>query len=263
MKGNTKTEARSRKGRERGDAPAVNSPGGFSDRPLNELVCLSLRLEGWFANLPAGIKAGWRVKRIEYIHHISVSTQAKLDMLSPCLTQIKASTFQDTLYLFLFSSQILVSTPAWPQVPAEKLHGAPSWKSKVLCGFPNDRLFSPPDILFLYWLSFSSPSEAGALLVVKNRDESELPGPPSKPQVTDVTKNSVSLSWQPGLPGASAISSYVIEAFRYELFHVRFRVFHAQVLFCMLFKRSLTKHHILFNVNTSEFFYCKLQWNLK
>lgn len=59
-------------------------------------------------------------------------------------------------------------------------------------------------------------SESGSLIVVKDRDENELPGPPSKPQVTDVTKNSVSLSWQPGLPGASPISSYVIEAFRYE-----------------------------------------------
>ncbi|XP_057206389.1 roundabout homolog 2 isoform X8 [Triplophysa rosa] len=63
------------------------------------------------------------------------------------------------------------------------------------------------------WSSFLEVKESGALLVVKNRDESELPGPPSKPQVTDVTKNSVSLSWQPGLSGASPISSYVIEAF--------------------------------------------------
>ena len=51
-------------------------------------------------------------------------------------------------------------------------------------------------------------------MVMKNRDDNELPGPPSKPQVTDVTKNSVSLSWQPGLAGASPISSFVIEAFR-------------------------------------------------
>uniref|UniRef100_A0A3Q3X5T4 Uncharacterized protein n=1 Tax=Mola mola TaxID=94237 RepID=A0A3Q3X5T4_MOLML len=49
--------------------------------------------------------------------------------------------------------------------------------------------------------------------VMKSHDENELPGPPSKPQVTDVTKNSVSLSWQPGLAGASPVSSYVIEAF--------------------------------------------------
>lgn len=52
---------------------------------------------------------------------------------------------------------------------------------------------------------------------MKNHDDNELPGPPSKPQVTDVTKNSVSLSWQPGLAGASPVSSFVIEAFRFVL----------------------------------------------
>ncbi|KAJ8280155.1 hypothetical protein GJAV_G00051170 [Gymnothorax javanicus] len=63
------------------------------------------------------------------------------------------------------------------------------------------------------WSSFLEVKESGGVTVAKNHDESELPGPVSKPQVTDVTKNSVSLSWQPGLAGASAISSYVIEAF--------------------------------------------------
>uniref|UniRef100_A0A673M3Z4 Roundabout homolog 2-like n=1 Tax=Sinocyclocheilus rhinocerous TaxID=307959 RepID=A0A673M3Z4_9TELE len=66
------------------------------------------------------------------------------------------------------------------------------------------------------WSAFLEVKESGSLVIVKDRDENELPGPPSKPQVTDVTKNSVSLSWQPGLPGVSPISSYVIEAFRYE-----------------------------------------------
>lgn len=63
-----------------------------------------------------------------------------------------------------------------------------------------------------YW-SLSPPDQAG-VMVIKNRDDNELLGPPSKPQVTDVTKNSVSLSWQPGLTGATPISSFVIEAFR-------------------------------------------------
>ncbi|KAG5837543.1 hypothetical protein ANANG_G00240440 [Anguilla anguilla] len=63
------------------------------------------------------------------------------------------------------------------------------------------------------WSAFLEVKESGGVTPVKGRDESELPGPPSKPQVTDVTKNSVSLSWQPGLAGASAVSSYVIEAF--------------------------------------------------
>ncbi|KAK0154830.1 Roundabout 2 [Merluccius polli] len=63
------------------------------------------------------------------------------------------------------------------------------------------------------WSAFLEVKEAGSMLVIKTRDEMELPGPPSKPQVTDVTKNSVSLSWQPGLAGASPVSSFVIEAF--------------------------------------------------
>ncbi|KAM4627321.1 roundabout homolog 2 isoform 2-T2 [Polymixia lowei] len=63
------------------------------------------------------------------------------------------------------------------------------------------------------WSAFLEVKESGGVMVVKNRDDNELPGPPSKPQVTDVTKNSVSLSWQPGMTGASPVSSFVIEAF--------------------------------------------------
>ncbi|XP_054649250.1 roundabout homolog 2 isoform X13 [Dunckerocampus dactyliophorus] len=55
--------------------------------------------------------------------------------------------------------------------------------------------------------------KAGGVTLTKSHDDNELPGPPSKPQVTDVTKNSVSLSWQAGLVGASPVSSFVIEAF--------------------------------------------------
>uniref|UniRef100_A0A674PMJ8 Roundabout, axon guidance receptor, homolog 2 (Drosophila) n=1 Tax=Takifugu rubripes TaxID=31033 RepID=A0A674PMJ8_TAKRU len=65
------------------------------------------------------------------------------------------------------------------------------------------------------WSAFLEVKESGAAIIMKTHDENELPGPPSKPQVTDVTKNSVSLSWQPGLVGASPVSSYVIEAFRF------------------------------------------------
>ncbi|KAJ3600390.1 hypothetical protein NHX12_031375, partial [Muraenolepis orangiensis] len=63
------------------------------------------------------------------------------------------------------------------------------------------------------WSAFLEVKEAGSMPVIKAQDEMELPGPPSKPQVTDVTKNSVSLSWQPAPAGASPVSSYVIEAF--------------------------------------------------
>ncbi|XP_034063106.1 roundabout homolog 2 isoform X4 [Gymnodraco acuticeps] len=63
------------------------------------------------------------------------------------------------------------------------------------------------------WSAYLEVKEAGGVIVMKTHDEKELPGPPSKPQVTDVTKNSVSLSWQPGMAGASPVSSFVIEAF--------------------------------------------------
>lgn len=59
-------------------------------------------------------------------------------------------------------------------------------------------------------------------MVTKSHNENELPGPPSKPQVTDVTKNSVSLSWQPGLAGVSPVSSFVIEAFRLVCIFIRY-----------------------------------------
>ncbi|KAM6969933.1 roundabout homolog 3 [Aplochiton taeniatus] len=42
----------------------------------------------------------------------------------------------------------------------------------------------------------------------------QLPGPPQKPVVTDVTKNSVTLTWQPNAhEGGAAVTSYIIEAF--------------------------------------------------
>ncbi|XP_054649248.1 roundabout homolog 2 isoform X11 [Dunckerocampus dactyliophorus] len=63
------------------------------------------------------------------------------------------------------------------------------------------------------WSAFLEVKEAGGVTLTKSHDDNELPGPPSKPQVTDVTKNSVSLSWQAGLVGASPVSSFVIEAF--------------------------------------------------
>ncbi|XP_072248269.1 roundabout homolog 2 isoform X4 [Leuresthes tenuis] len=63
------------------------------------------------------------------------------------------------------------------------------------------------------WSAFLEVKESGGVIVMKNHDENELPGPPSKPLVIDVTKNSVSLSWQSGMAGASPVSSFVIEAF--------------------------------------------------
>uniref|UniRef100_A0ABM5FXL2 Roundabout homolog 2 isoform X15 n=1 Tax=Pogona vitticeps TaxID=103695 RepID=A0ABM5FXL2_9SAUR len=63
------------------------------------------------------------------------------------------------------------------------------------------------------WSAVLDVTESGGAPVSKNYDLNDLPGPPSKPQVTDVTKNSVTLSWQPGTPGNLPTSAYVIEAF--------------------------------------------------
>ncbi|XP_071611986.1 roundabout homolog 2 isoform X15 [Heliangelus exortis] len=63
------------------------------------------------------------------------------------------------------------------------------------------------------WSAVLEVTESGGATVSKNYDVNDLPGPPSKPQVTDVTKNSVTLSWQPGTPGSLPASAYIIEAF--------------------------------------------------
>lgn len=112
---------------------------------------------------------------------------------------------------------VLATSPPSPnQVPSfcPKLSTAWSWYTSLSLSVPESAL------LFTLMCPISSPlSDSAGGVTIKNRDESELPGPPSKPQVTDVTKNSVSLSWQPGLTGASPTSSYVIEAFRYRRLH--------------------------------------------
>ncbi|XP_064008376.1 roundabout homolog 2 isoform X8 [Pogoniulus pusillus] len=63
------------------------------------------------------------------------------------------------------------------------------------------------------WSAVLEVTESGGATLSKNYDINDLPGPPSKPQVTDVTKNSVTLSWQPGTPGSLPASAYIIEAF--------------------------------------------------
>ncbi|XP_061558458.1 roundabout homolog 3 isoform X3 [Phycodurus eques] len=70
--------------------------------------------------------------------------------------------------------------------------------------------------------SSGETSWSGVLTVKENADPSvtqttepfQLPGPPHKPIVTDVSKNSVSLTWQPNAhEGGAAVTSYIIEAF--------------------------------------------------
>ncbi|XP_042532765.1 roundabout homolog 2 isoform X3 [Dipodomys spectabilis] len=62
------------------------------------------------------------------------------------------------------------------------------------------------------WSAVLDVTESGAT-ISRSYDLNDLPGPPSKPQVTDVTKNSVTLAWQAGTPGALPASAYIIEAF--------------------------------------------------
>lgn len=53
------------------------------------------------------------------------------------------------------------------------------------------------------------------LIDIVSHNTTALPGPPLQPEVTDVTRSSISLSWEQGLEAGSPVSSYVIEAFGY------------------------------------------------
>uniref|UniRef100_A0A8C4DVD6 Roundabout, axon guidance receptor, homolog 3 (Drosophila) n=1 Tax=Dicentrarchus labrax TaxID=13489 RepID=A0A8C4DVD6_DICLA len=62
--------------------------------------------------------------------------------------------------------------------------------------------------------SSGETSWSGVLTVKGKLSLRDLPGPPHKPIVTDVSKNSVSLTWQPNAhEGGAAVTSYIIEAF--------------------------------------------------
>uniref|UniRef100_A0A4W3JPB4 Roundabout, axon guidance receptor, homolog 2 (Drosophila) n=1 Tax=Callorhinchus milii TaxID=7868 RepID=A0A4W3JPB4_CALMI len=63
------------------------------------------------------------------------------------------------------------------------------------------------------WSAVLDVRESGTGTVSVRTNLESLPGSPSKPQVTDVTRNSVTLSWLPGSRPPSPISSYIIEAF--------------------------------------------------
>uniref|UniRef100_A0A673Z850 Roundabout guidance receptor 2 n=1 Tax=Salmo trutta TaxID=8032 RepID=A0A673Z850_SALTR len=67
------------------------------------------------------------------------------------------------------------------------------------------------------WSAFLDVRESSDLTDSMSHNASALPGPPSKPEVTDVTKSSVSLSWEPGPEEGSPVTSYVIEAFGSQL----------------------------------------------
>ncbi|KAL6099014.1 robo2 [Pungitius sinensis] len=63
------------------------------------------------------------------------------------------------------------------------------------------------------WSAYLDVRESTDLLDFTPHNATALSGPPSKPVVTDVTKSSISLSWEPGPEVGSPVSSYVIEAF--------------------------------------------------
>ncbi|KAG8434664.1 hypothetical protein GDO86_012866 [Hymenochirus boettgeri] len=64
------------------------------------------------------------------------------------------------------------------------------------------------------WSGYLEVQEKGSLIHVQLSEPSLVPASPSKPLVTDVTKNSVTLTWQPNPQAESTqISSYIIEAF--------------------------------------------------
>ncbi|KAG7516830.1 roundabout-like 2-like [Solea senegalensis] len=63
------------------------------------------------------------------------------------------------------------------------------------------------------WSAFLDVKDSTDLVDFMYHNATALPGPPSKPEVTDVTKSSISLSWETGPETASPVSSYVIEAF--------------------------------------------------
>ncbi|XP_021173260.2 roundabout homolog 2 isoform X2 [Fundulus heteroclitus] len=63
------------------------------------------------------------------------------------------------------------------------------------------------------WSAYLDVRDSTDLMDFMSHNTTTLPGPPSKPEVTDVTKSSISLSWEPGPEAGSPVSSYVIEAF--------------------------------------------------
>ncbi|KAG7224640.1 hypothetical protein INR49_011393 [Caranx melampygus] len=64
------------------------------------------------------------------------------------------------------------------------------------------------------WSGVLTVKESADPSVAQTTEPFQLPGPPHKPIVTDVSKNSVSLTWQPNAhEGGAAVTSYIIEAF--------------------------------------------------
>lgn len=64
------------------------------------------------------------------------------------------------------------------------------------------------------WSGTVTVKASGSSSVQRVSQSLQLPGPPLKPVVTDVTSSSVTLTWQPNPhEGGAAVTSYIIEAF--------------------------------------------------
>ena len=69
---------------------------------------------------------------------------------------------------------------------------------------------------FVFVLPLTANPESADSSLAQTAEPFQLPGPPHKPIVTDVSKNSISLTWQPNAhEGGAAVTSYIIEAFRW------------------------------------------------
>lgn len=72
--------------------------------------------------------------------------------------------------------------------------------------------------IIYYHVTLSFLTEDGVSSVSRVSEFIQLPGPPQKPVVTEVTKNTVTLTWQSNPhEGGAAVTSYIIEAFRYAV----------------------------------------------
>lgn len=75
-------------------------------------------------------------------------------------------------------------------------------------------------------------------------DPNLIPTAPSKPEVTDITRTSVTLSWKTTNTNASPIS-YLIEAFRLDVCgmqQVRINLYGASLILCVMFFSYLQLH---------------------
>lgn len=92
------------------------------------------------------------------------------------------------------------------------------WNEDVICPYCLYFSSCPPS---LSYLSIPHHPESADPSAAQAAEPLQLPGPPHKPIVTDVSKNSVSLTWQPNAhEGGAAITSYIIEAFRWVWPHL-------------------------------------------